>query len=118
MEENYFFESKKSDNFIELRKEIDGNIWIEKYHIDRSEYDNILEFCEMINNAFETIKNRGGKYHSQYVNRDDWDNFLKSDERWDLVEKFENDINFISCDIDDASKCIIRAFLGEESVEI
>jgi hypothetical protein len=114
--EKYFFESKKSDNFIELRKDNEGNIWIEKYYIDKREYDYILEFCQIINNAFETIKNRGGKMHSQYVSRDDWNNFLKNDDRWELIQECDDEINYISCDIDVASKCIIDAFLGEEKI--
>jgi hypothetical protein len=111
--EKYFFESKKSDSFIELKKDIYETIWIDKYYIDESAYEYILEFCEIINNAFETTKNRGGKFHSQFISRDDWNNFLKNDDRWELVKECENEINLISCDIDDAAKCIIDAFLGD-----
>lgn len=114
--ENYFFESKKSDNFIELYKDTEGTIWIEKYHIDRSEYEFILEFCKIIDNAFETIKSRGGKVHSQYVSREDWNDLLKNDDRWELIKECDDEINFISCDINDAPKCIIDAFLGNDNL--
>jgi len=111
--ENYFFESKKSDNFIELFKDADENIWIKKYHIDKSNYDSTLEFCKIIDNAFDTIKSRGGKMHSQYVDKNDWYDFLRKDDRWDLVKKCDDEIYHISCDIDDAPQCILEAFMND-----
>jgi hypothetical protein len=113
--EEYFFESKKSDNFIKLLKDKDNIIWIEKYNVDNTTYDFILEFCEMIKNAFQTAKNRGGEMHSQFVSKLDWENYLVNDDRWDLLTESDDEIMHIQCDIDDAPLCIIESFLGKQT---
>ena len=115
--EKYFLESKKTDNFVELSKDKDDNVWMEKYHIDNSDYDSTLEFCNMLKNAFETAKNKGGQFHSQYVNKDAWDEFLKKDDRWDIVSECDG-VYHIQCDIDDAPMCIIEAFFDNQTFPV
>ena len=104
--EKYFLESKKTDNFVELIKDRDDNIWINKYYVDNSEYDSILEFCNILKHAFETAKQNGGKYHSQYVNKTD---FKIIDDRWEIISELNN-IYHMQCSIDDAPTCVIEAF--------
>jgi hypothetical protein len=117
MTQKYFFESKNSDNYLELFKDNNNSVWVDKMHIDSSKYDFILEFCTMINNAFQSAKDKGAINHHQYVSIDDWDEYLKNDDRWDIVKECENNIYLIMCDIDDAPKCIIDAFLKNEEYD-
>lgn len=111
MQEKYFFESSKTDSYVELYRE--GKfVWIEKYYLDTCEEDNIKEFYDILVKAFDTAKKRGGDVHSQYVKKEDWDR-IKSDDRWDLISVCNDEINYIECDIDDAPKCIIEGFVDE-----
>lgn len=110
----YFYESNESDNLIKLFKDTENNVWIENYFIDKSKNEFIFEFCRMIQNAFKKAQEEGGEYHSQYVELEEWENFLKSDERWELIEKLPNNIIHIQCDINDAAGCVIEAFIGNQ----
>jgi hypothetical protein len=108
----YFFEDKDSENLVKLFKDRDNIVWIEKYYVDKTNKDSILKFCDMLKKAFEIAQKEGGEYHSQHVNKEEWEEFLNSDERWELIEKLKDDIVHIQCDINDAAGCIIDGFIG------
>lgn len=107
----YFYESKESENIIRLIKDKENIVWIDNYYIDKSKYEYIIEFCKMLTNAFNEIKEKGGEFHSQYVDKIEWETHLKNDDRWDLIE-IKDDIVHIQCDINEAAECVIEAFLG------
>jgi len=93
----------------------DKTVWIEKHHIDPDKnFYNFNEFCKMIYNGFEELKKRGALSHKQYVSKTEYQEceFLSGDDRWELVNDDEN-VVLIECDIDDAAKCIIEAFVGQ-----
>jgi hypothetical protein len=112
-EKIFSFESKESENMIKLIKDKENIVWIDKYHIDNSSYDYIKEFWEMIVDAFQDAKEKGGEFHSQYISKDIWDGILNTDDRWDVIEK-KDDLIHIQCDIDDAAGCVIDAFTKED----
>lgn len=113
LNKEYFYESKTSENIVKLIIDKESNVWIEKYYIDHSTKETIEEFCKMLNNAFDEAKKNGAEFHSQYVEKIEWETNFKNDDRWDLVES-KDDICHIQCDIDDAVECILESFLGKQ----
>lgn len=109
--QRYFLESRKTDNIVELLKDENQAVWMEKYYVDKSTIESAEEFRDMLQNAFDAAKKNGGEIHSQYVHKDEWNAFLRNDDRWELIQECDEDINHIACDIDDAPGCIIKVFL-------
>lgn len=98
--------NSKFSNYLELS--IDNKIvLIERYSVDN---DAIQEFGQILLTAFNVIKNRGGEVHGQYVTKDEWEQNLKQDDRWEIIEE-NNDVIYIGCDINDAPECIIGGMM-------
>jgi hypothetical protein len=113
----YFFESDKSDNFLELVHDDKNNVWIEKHYVDGNSYESILEFCKMVADAFESMIEKGAEHYNQYTNKIEWENNLNKDDRWDLIQQFDNNVVLIQCDINDAAGCIIESFMEDPNIE-
>jgi hypothetical protein len=108
----YFFEDKNSENLVKLFKDKNNVVWIKNYYVDKTNKETILIFCNMLKNAFETAQKEGGEYHSQHISREEWEEYLQTDERWELIENLENNIVHIQCDINDAVGCVMEGFMG------
>lgn len=105
------FDSEKSDNFIELSKDDENIVWMEKYYIDRSTDQHIKEFCQLMIDAFKSMKMQNCYIHRQFITMNDL-YLLENDDRWEFIDQ-ANDTFLIECDIDDAPNCIIEAFLHD-----
>jgi hypothetical protein len=112
---NLVFEGKNNNNYIELYIDDDNIVWIERYYIDKSSDECIKEFCKKLCEKFdETKTKKNALFHRQYILKEEFHqfDFLQNDERWEVVGD-DNDCLLIECDIDDAPKCIIEAFIGD-----
>jgi hypothetical protein len=105
----YFFESKKTDNFVKIIAN-DNIVEIENYHIDGDSYENMLEFCDILKCAFDKAKADGFTYFCQYVDVNEWCDNLKKDDRWELINENKSYCKIMS-DISDAPSCIMNGFL-------
>ncbi len=107
----YFFESKKTDNFVRIKSTNSNTIEIINYHVDNDEYNNILEFCELLKCAIEQAEKDGYEYFMQYVDKIEWHENLKKNEKWELIEE-NDDFCKIMCCISDGPQCVIDAFFN------
>lgn len=107
----YFFESKKTDNFVKIIANNDVAEMV-NYHIDDECYENILEFCDILKCAFEKIKEDGYTNFCQYVDINEWHDNLKKDDRWEFIFEDESCCKIMS-DISDAPSCIIDGFFNK-----
>jgi hypothetical protein len=111
--QNIFMYSKKTENIVELLKDENQMVWIQRYYIDNSTIESVEEFCEILKKAFEESEKIGGKIHAQYIHKNEWDIFLNKDDRWEFIEEYDDNIIHIECDINDAPDCIIKIFLNK-----
>lgn len=105
----YFFESKKTDNFVRIKNYNSNTVEIINYHVDGDEYDNILEFCELLKHAIEQAEKDGYEYFMQHVDKIEWNENLKKNDKWELICEDENSCKIVCC-ISDAAECVINAF--------
>jgi hypothetical protein len=115
MNNEIIFEGKNNNNYIKLCIDNDHIVWIERYYIDKSNDENIKEFCEKLCEIFNEMKiKKNASFHRQHILREEYLqlDFLQNDERWDVVNE-DNEYMLIECSIDDAPKCIIEAFIGD-----
>lgn len=106
--QKYFYESEVSDNFVLLLKNND-RAYLVKYYIDTDKSENIPEFYLMLKRSLEKVKNDGILYFYQNVDKNEWENNLINNEKWEISEKYDNYYE-IFCDINDACDCIIDGF--------
>jgi hypothetical protein len=102
---SFTFSDKITDNYVVIK--MDRNIcWMDKYYVDS---DNGKLFIVILKEAFDKMKKQKCDTFIQHVDENDWDCFLKSDNRWKVLNN-ENGIVHISCNINDALECIISGF--------
>ena len=101
----FIFNDKITENYIVIVKE-NNECWMEKYYLDS---ENVKLFVATIKEAFDKIKKEGCDKFIQYVDKCEWDGFLKTNKKWSILND-ENGIMLICCNIDDAVECIVRGF--------
>lgn len=96
-----------------------GNIQIE-YKIDNSnalmyhiyyEPQYIKNFILTLKNSIDDLKTSGIKKVLQKVSKTDWDQYLKKEEKWSILE-YNKDFGLytIECDIENIFTCIMHGF--------
>jgi hypothetical protein len=116
--------SDNNSSYIVAYVDEDNVTWIEKYYIDETatnedEYKYTLEeFSDMMIRCFSEAKKKGSEIYRQCITRHEYESidFLKNDDRWDYIEKNEH-YCVMECDIDDAAKCVIEAFMNKSLLE-
>lgn len=106
------FADKCTDNFIEFEKS-DNIAWINHHHVDIA---NFKLFVLLLKSSFESMKLNGCTEYRQLVLQNEWDDFLKENEEWSVIEKYEKTENvpetlLISCNIDIATELVVDGFL-------
>jgi len=107
----YFFEGKNNLNYIKLIRDRE-KVYLDNYYVDGEIYENILNFCELLKMGFEKAKEDGGDIFIQTVSIYEWETCLKMNDIWEKIDE-DGDLVIISCDTNDAPKCIINGFIGE-----
>lgn len=111
----YIFKGKDNKNYIKLYVDNNNVVWIDQYYIDDSNEEYIKEFCIKICEGFNEMKTKKNALtHRQYISKIEFNKyeFLQNDDRWELVDDVEEYL-LMECDINDAPKCIIEAFVGD-----
>ena len=99
----YIFSHNISNNVIEILLE-DTHALMTHTFID---YDFVALYFVILKNMVTTLTQLGCTTFSQIVTTDDYNNFLKSDCRWTMINLFgETETVMIQCDIKDVIECM------------
>lgn len=107
--ENFDYKCMISKNAIEYKcykKEKEAHM--EYYFIDQNIYKS---FFLVLRTSIDALKKKGYTKIVQTVSEDDWNNFLKKDNKWNIkntVQYPNAAFNVIECDINNALGCISR----------
>lgn len=101
---NFFDEESENEIAIETNGEF---CWINNYNLDSK---NVKRFVILLKHTIGKAKNFKCTKFKQVVNGYEWENFLKEDKRWKVINQVNNNVFEISCSIDDAPICIMCGF--------
>lgn len=108
MEKKQLYSDNVSDSFIEMYVDDNDYAWIISNYIDPENGKMyVLLLKEAITNTINKYK---AKKYRQYVQKSDWESFIKYVDGWNIIN-MENDILLIECDINSAAACIIESML-------
>ena len=103
------FEDQISSNFLEFKREGDI-IWLERYFVDQ---DNPKLFVALLQTAISGFIDLKCTKLRQWVNSDDWINFLCNVKYW-KIKKLDIPTNtkLLECKIKNAAICIVDSFMA------
>lgn len=105
--EEVTYQCSVSNNLIEFQLEKEIAYCINNY-IDE-EY--LKAYFVLLRSAIQDLQNKGYKKMNQVVSEDEYNQYLKNDNRWTIIQTnqlFETIV--IECDLESALECICKGF--------
>lgn len=103
------YKCKVSKNTIEYKcYKMEKEAHMEYCFIDPNIYKS---FFVVLRESIDSLKKKGYNKIVQSVSEDDWNNYLKNNNKWTIknVVKYANNVMYvIECDIDNALECISK----------
>lgn len=107
----YTFQDNLSKNLIVCKPD-PPTLWIENYFIDE---DNPKLFVALLQTTLRSYLDQGLTIFKQWVSDIDWNTFLHKIPFWRIVYLDPiNQVRLIECDLIDAPKALIEAFLDSK----